>query len=210
MRGETPTLVWDFTPGQNFNPLPSCEGRPGRHGRRAKGRILFQSTPLMRGETLLLDNEKRYLHISIPSPHARGDDYDAPLIAQMLDISIHSPHARGDYILLFFYGCPIYFNPLPSCEGRPTFGNAWKRIIKFQSTPLMRGETGTCSLVLNWQGDFNPLPSCEGRHSTFPAVPFMRKFQSTPLMRGETFRFGCYLNLEDFNPLPSCEGRQSP
>ena len=77
-----------------FNPLPSCEGRQCRLNDRLRG-LAFQSTPLMRGETpgvLLL---RRFVEISIHSPHARGDT-----VAHRADadkaISIHSPHARGD------------------------------------------------------------------------------------------------------------------
>ena len=78
---------------------------------------------------------------------------------------------------------------------------------KFQSTPLMRGETGRVRrpvarraisihsphargdvmsmMRLSWRCHFNPLPSCEGRR--LPAT-----------------RLRCN---HYFNPLPSCEGR---
>ena len=36
------------------------------------------------------------LHISIHSPHARGDEAIMSLGEVLVDISIHSPHARGD------------------------------------------------------------------------------------------------------------------
>ena len=56
--------------------------------------------------------------ISIHSPHARGDDHDKRSL--FCDyISIHSPHARGDKPFGNFIKIPLYFNPLPSCEGRP-------------------------------------------------------------------------------------------
>ena len=78
----------------------------------------FQSTPLMRGETTTWRNSSAAKWISIHSPHARGDlvEHKLPLHRE---ISIHSPHARGD--------CRCY-NPV-------------LRYPKFQSTPLMRGET---------------------------------------------------------------------
>ena len=64
-----------------------------------------------------LYSKQTYL-ISIHSPHARGDA--AALDAEYNPIiSIHSPHARGD-IFCCWKICNIsYFNPLPSCEGRP-------------------------------------------------------------------------------------------
>ena len=57
----------------------------------------------------------------------------------------------------------IYFNPLPSCEGRLGALDAEYSPIEFQSTPLMRGET---------------------LHITRNVA--LVTFQSTPLMRGET------------------------
>ena len=56
----------------NFNPLPSCEGRPA----------------------VYINAEPRH-QISIHSPHARGDQRIPPFY-QSVVISIHSPHARGD------------------------------------------------------------------------------------------------------------------
>ena len=101
---------------QNFNPLPSCEGRPNitPFGPMTKK---FQSTPLMRGETMRQGPSYSRCDISIHSSHARGDLY-VPPIARSLTISIHSPHARGDLRLTSFPAQPPYFNPLPSCEGR--------------------------------------------------------------------------------------------
>ncbi len=58
---------------------------------------------------------------------------------------------------------------------------------RFQSTPLMRGET------------------IAGQHER-ERPP---RFQPTPLMRGETVRFCRPIPVQFyFNPLPSCEGRQ--
>ena len=74
MRGETSARAFARSSSANFNPLPSCEGRPRRadersqhfeisiHSPHARGDLTeshncspafaFQSTPLMRGETL--------------------------------------------------------------------------------------------------------------------------------------------------------------
>ena len=110
---------------------------PGRRGTCGK----FQSTPLMRGETLICAGvqpstmyfnplpscEGRHIrrqpiahtiNISIHSPHARGDLLAADLCTTALTISIHSPHARGDGHLFADLARQSYFNPLPSCEGR--------------------------------------------------------------------------------------------
>ena len=170
------------------------------------------------------------VRISIHSPHARGDLSKTGLTSQHA-ISIHSPHARGDPLSHVYVHRAKYFNPLPSCEGRPAArmreisglmisihsphargdnigvttnqqmiisihsphargdkrnADSDRVTCRFQSTPLMRGETHGCMY-----SNIND------------AV-----FQSTPLMRGETSRLIAILRrLCDFNPLPSCEGR---
>ena len=207
MRGETraPRPFWglhvDFNPlpscegrrsqanheerASDFNPLPSCEGRHKGEPFTAHN-ILFQSTPLMRGETVFKMK-----------------------IATINNISIHSPHARGDKKRDTAHVRTNDFNPLPSCEGRlgmrfshfsamsifqstplmrgETYSDktATDQPITFQSTPLMRGETRAPRPFWGLHVDFNPLPSCEGR------------------------RYGCAVRLfcKHFNPLPSCEGR---
>ena len=160
MRGETIWNLWRSEVISYFNPLPSCEGRrkpiskrnltnyfnplPSCEGRPFGMAVLsasfaFQSTPLMRGETLayihLLPSNQISIHsphargdttgyvdvakipISIHSPHARGDDA-LSVFKFTLPISIHSPHARGDSYMSFCCTPLRNFNPLPSCEGR--------------------------------------------------------------------------------------------
>ena len=65
-----------------------------------------------------------------------SDDY-----TRDLKISIHSPHARGDQLEQYQVCRYQNFNPLPSCEGRPSPFAPNISGVKFQSTPLMRGET---------------------------------------------------------------------
>ena len=148
-------------------------------------RNLFQSTPLMRGETL----------------NAHGYKLDT-------DISIHSPHARGDFNQLYGIARQFHFNPLPSCEGRldaycpaiiaviisihsphargddTDIKHARRSIISIHS-PHARGDKCSEYQIVESE-DFNPLPSCEGRQ------------RATPIPMGFPV---------DFNPLPSCEGR---
>ncbi len=81
----------------------------------------------------------------------------------------------------------LYFNPLPSYEGRPRLREVPIYAFSFQSTPLTRGET------LDRLG-----------------VPYWVQFQSTPLTRGETTWEITDADIGDnFNPLPSHEGRRS-
>ena len=103
--------------------------------------LAFQSTPLMRGETVKNEELKDKMSISIHSPHARGDQYGRVIAGAVATISIHSPHARGDEELLDFIMRDCNFNPLPSCEGRRRVVYATSYTSIFQSTPLMRGET---------------------------------------------------------------------
>ena len=132
---------------QDFNPLPSCEGRPGTHnsvaksgdfnplpsyeGRRRKRsheRWLdqqFQSTPLMRGETARWRQVPwTYCHFN-PLPSCEGRRCWVPASAP-------SRH----------------FNPLPSYEGRRRDERSCLIPTKrFQSTPLIRGETLCLTLL---------------------------------------------------------------
>ena len=123
----------------HFNPLPSCEGRPLYRVRR---RVVNHFNPLPSCEgRLTADGTTAFtVTISIHSPHARGDP---EIIAQVdsIMISIHSPHARGDCADRGRRASVHYFNPLPSCEGRPKNQPTIREHWPFQSTPLMRGET---------------------------------------------------------------------
>ena len=102
---------------KHFNPLPSCEGRLVWL-RRWGTQILFQSTPLMRGETR--ENVITFFDIGFQS----------------------TPLMRGETELLRFQRAAYhYFNPLPSCEGRQYSTRSGLLNRLFQSTPLMRGET---------------------------------------------------------------------
>ena len=124
--------------------------------------LLFQSTPLMRGETT--------------AHHSSGGRYR---------ISIHSPHTRGDCPSPCRPSRRTYFNPLPSREGRHLGIDIDKAVREFQSTPLMRGET--CSGLMRMLPlAFQSTPLVRGE-TALPKVPKGgESFQSTPLMRGET------------------------
>ena len=145
---------------------------------------IFQSTPLMRGETRWWLHGYSAVCISIHSPHARGDNIGVTTNQQMI-ISIHSPHARGDprfrpapqnHIISIHSphargDCldskPVYmpfadFNPLPSCEGR-----------------LPRREMDII------RSNFNPLPSCEGRPERRRTATFTHISIHSPHARGD-------------------------
>ena len=123
----------------DFNPLPSCEGRPASLLPFASS-AAFQSTPLMRGETFFLQFRRGTRSISIHSPHARGDG----LFCRVLTgdgISIHSPHARGDLFGHFVPSIRTISIHSPHARGDPAAAPMIGGGGLFQSTPLMRGET---------------------------------------------------------------------
>ena len=196
-----------FTRILNFNPLPSYEGRPVCI-RRSCRRQQFQSTPLIRGETIAVG--------AVSSP---------------VTISIHSPHTRGDLCALILTGAQKRFQSTPLIRGETCVMTALYSSRTFQSTPLIRGETLTKSLGLfrfrisihspHTRGDmlpssdimpsayFNPLPSYEGRLPLSEMFGYSTAFQSTPLIRGETLSARTLRGYSDnFNPLPSYEGRR--
>ena len=171
-----------------FNPLPSCEGRLSPKT-MLRPKCLFQSTPLMRGETFSLTCYICVKRISIHSPHARGD-VNRWITFTASAISIHSPHARGDLPPSAVRALQRHFNPLPSCEGRLYWHTYHCSNIYISiHSPHARGDIcGICKRQS--RSHFNPLPSCEGRPLDDLANIGKRLFQSTPLMRGETGQAG--------------------
>ena len=73
----------------------------------------------MRGETLFVYDLLAYHDISIHSPHARGDDFEAASV-RTIDEFQSTPLMRGETSWNNTKFADIKdFNPLPSCEGRP-------------------------------------------------------------------------------------------
>ena len=128
-----------------FNPLPSCEGRHFFRLEWVKPRQ-FQSTPLMRGETVQWAVQEPTVFVSIHSPHARGDDHRAS-----------SSRLQWG------------FNPLPSCEGRPAAAAAAAAGTGFNPLPSCEGRQFSPPMITLWRC-FNPLPSCEGRPRARPLM----------------------------------------
>ena len=153
----------------------------------ARAATPFQSTPLMRGETLSDRKIFPVSPISIHSPHTRGDaEVHANVRLQL--ISIHSPHTRGD-------------------AGGTTAG----RGEPFQSTPLMRGETAWSASEQPCKSISIHSPHARGDYSLACSSMISALFQSAPLTRGETKLSYILLTFPSyFNPLPSHEGRHNP
>ena len=127
--------------------------------------MIFQSTLLMRGATIdALDRRAVRRVISIHAPHARSDQSSGP--------SRQSP--------------PAYFNPRSSCEERPWYSSTMAKIVRFQSTLLMRGATLISAPSALFFTHFNPRSSCEERRPASSCMTTTVAFQSTLLMRGAT------------------------
>ena len=162
-RGDAVSYTPRHTPPY-FNPLPSCEGRQAVCSFFAWFR-LFQSTPLMRGET-----------------HWRK-------LANLSQRFQSTPLMRGETVSGASVSCGCkHFNPLPSCEGRPLWDRSAPVIYLFQSTPLMRGETNN-GLCDGFYAIFQSTPLMRGETVSSGSVTSAGIFQSTPLMRGETNAF---------------------
>ena len=205
-RGDRPRCIRRSTHNY-FNPLPSCEGRLF-HAIREKRRRLFQSTPLMRGETRIgwtiwpdrghfnplpscegrpgERNRCANDHEFQSTPLMRGETANGASCFLTQYISIHSSHARGDPLSIIVPSpLSVHFNPLPSCEGRQADQSGGKRAAHFN--PLPSCEWRQNERHIHHSGHyFNPLPSCEGRPKIINPSWYMLGFQSTPFMRGET------------------------
>ena len=123
----------------HFNPLPSCEGRLRRDERSALIPT-FQSTPLMRGETL--GSKLLIALVQFQStPLMRGETLLLRIASKLRFISIHSPHARGDIHSCYHIKGFIRFQSTPLMRGETMRKCTAFAGFLFQSTPLMRGET---------------------------------------------------------------------
>ena len=107
--------------------------------------VKFQSTPLMRGATVIPTTIAQQIIKFQSTPLMRGATSIAHRLRLRRVISIHAPHARGDSSYPAHVSPPVYFNPRPSCEGRP------------------RRPATRCARC-----HFNPRPSCEGRRTRIP------------------------------------------
>ena len=101
----------------------------------------FQSTPLTRGETISIHTSLKYEGFQ-STPLTRGETRKSQQRRHVWRrISIHSPHTRGDLSGTDVTLTQADFNPLPSYEGRLVLTRLKRLRRRFQSTPLIRGET---------------------------------------------------------------------
>ena len=229
MRGETYGGRNNCFHGNDFNPLPSCEGRLAVTVPPPSFNY-FNPLPSCEGRPSHQWDCQYNQHFN-PLPSCEGRRVLVPVPSVLLMISIRSPHARGDKMRFIAFIAYCDFNPLPSCEGRRL--NSVKDLLRndFNPLPSCEGRPFPCELLQNHftisirsphargddkadetasllSYDFNPLPSCEGRRA-------QRRPQRvggaisirSPHARGDVSSFAISPFLYHFNPLPSCEGR---
>ena len=145
----------------------------------------------MRGETFPIAICLYLLYISIHSPHARGDDVAAVLDVNSLAFQ-STPLMRGETLvddeffqIYTFQSTPlmrgetrsrsaifcftVYFNPLPSCEGRQIPIYLMQDRNNFNPLPSCEGRPPRIDYI-SININFNPLPSCEGRQHKPPKI----------------------------------------
>ena len=191
---------------------------------------LFQSTPPVRGATNDPDHAPN-LWVFQSTPPVRGATDKALLNSRSRTISIHAPRAGGDRCCKAIAHKKPYFNPRPPCGGRLPFFVFVFLIMKFQSTPPVRGATSirggrkvACEISIH-------APRAGGDCRGLVNASDFKTFQSTPPVRGATLRLAlrcggdrisihapraggdssaparCFCRT-DFNPRPPCGGRR--
>ena len=183
--------------------------------------------PLARGD-YSSDWKHFTLCVSIHAPLARGDQL-AGGDEFGVGVSIHAPLARGDCYGFYISRSKESFNPRPSCEGRPRCHSQQAWDLTFQSTPLLRGATGTPwdpGISINdvsihaplARGDnsYNPnhvappvsihAPLARGDAGAAVMMIAVAMFQSTPLLRGATHRTQTIHVPQQFQSTPLLRG----
>ena len=210
---------------------PHARGDAGHAAFDAECRA-FQSTPLMRGETLtsaccsmhrlnfnpLPSCEGRLAGIQKinrrsafqSTPLMRGETICCKNFSSAILISIHSPHARGDKEDAVDEQPAVISIHSPHARGDAEWLNPSQR-QGFHFNPLPSCEGRRRSTVDESGGtDFNPLPSCEGRRLRFRRMSRYGNFNPLPSCEGRRYPDQQNTaNHRDFNPLPSCEGRRA-
>ncbi len=193
-------------------------------------RLIFQSTPLIRGATAAEPTFFIFVSISIHAPHTRGD-HNASCATPTRRYFNPRPSYEGRLTRASEKRSSVHFNPRPSYEGRQPISDTPFQKDLFQSTPLIRGATRPGTATRATRIHFNPRPSYEGRlKGFFKDAAKMMKFQSTPLIRGatrarhrrqaaqrisihaphtrgDTWSSANPCRHRNFNPRPSYEGR---
>ena len=160
MRGATSEII-----------RPALADRPSIHAPHAWGDSLYhggwrsidklQSTPHMRGATVCCSCSVLHRFTSIHAPHAWGDRFSSDKQREESITSIHAPHAWGDCLHGRHFVVSLYFNPRPTCVGRPLKPQSATGNVLLQSTSHMRGATAI-SQMASWLFALQSTPHMRG------------------------------------------------
>ena len=174
-----------------FNPLPSSEGRQNRYAypldfqylqstSLIRGKTIcfcqcslaicvLQSTSLIRGKTSIVGSDKQEAVLQSTSLIRGKTRYSFGVTPYFLLQSTSLIRGKTSLIRVFTPN-GIFFNPLPSSEGRLALNEGGLLLLFFNPLPSSEGRLKLfCHnhLPMNF---FNPLPSSEGRlHSKYSA-----------------------------------------
>ena len=148
-------------------------------------RVLFQSTPPLRGATnekSRTEKDRRFQS----TPPLRGATIPEPVEALTNTISIHAPLAGGDSIKI---SLPSYENRFQSTP--PLRGATGKQSKRYKRYPIsihapLAGGDSAAAVGRCIYNDFNPRPPCGGRPEYLNLFDTKKEFQSTPPLRGAT------------------------
>ena len=184
MRGET-WINWSIrSTGSRFQSTPLMRGETILRLYRLRY-WLFQSTPLMRGETGCGCGKSPIFAAFQSTPLMRGETCRADEGSKHFEISIHSPRARGDDIPLVgahVQGISIHS---PRARGDASSAREVRGTNISIHSPRARGDRD------------------QQQHHRLLAISI-----HSPRARGDKSSVLSCLLIQDFNPLPSCEGRR--
>ncbi len=202
-RGYTPRPL-----SKNFNPRPSCEGRPCSNS-QSSTISLFQSTSLLRGTTRPKGRRKARRKFQSTSL-LRGTTRSGAACAGSGTISIHVPLARDDMYFFASFASPFLFQSTSLLRGTTKRDRHEPDQLHISiHVPLARDDP-CFSIPKRCFSDFNPRPSCEGRHDLITVMDLWLNFNPRPSCEGRRRLRWCRSTpARNFNPRPSCEGRLS-
>ena len=124
---------------------------------------LFQSTPPVRGATTQYGDLPRHpLHFN-PRPPCGERRVQAFSVCGACGISIHAPRAGSDFLPAWDTNlCHISIHA-PRAGSDNMFSLSYNRTREFQSTPPVRGATGSRRPAAPPSSNFNPRPPCGER-----------------------------------------------
>ena len=125
---------------ENFNPLAPCGARPAANTAHKLYRA-FQSTRPVRGETSNGYANMPDIIISIHSPRAGRDASSSRTASPRKNFNPLAPCGARPKLAAHFAYNRLYFNPLAPCGARQVRALSLIRLILFQSTRPVRGET---------------------------------------------------------------------